>query len=135
MMNKTKTLKRRLMWMVLLIPLLGMTSVLFARSEKTLDIDPLGITIELNNTDGTTVKGKVVDEKGKPVAGALISESMPDFGRAIRAPKIQSQTNKKGEFSFRTIESSSAELGVAKEGYGDAVLRDYYNKYLVPSTL
>ena len=131
MMNKTKTLKRRLMWMVLLIPLLGMTSVLFARSEKTLDIDPLGITIELNNTDGTTVKGKVVDEKGKPVAGALISESMPDFGRAIRAPKIQSQTNKKGEFSFRTIESSSAELGVAKEGYGDAVLRDYYNKYLV----
>ena len=39
MMNKTKTLKRRLMWMVLLIPLLGMTSVLFARTEKAVNLD------------------------------------------------------------------------------------------------
>ena len=39
MMNKKKTLKRRLMWLLLLIPLLGMTSVLFARTEKAVNLD------------------------------------------------------------------------------------------------
>ena len=39
MMNKTKTLKRRLMWLLLLFPLLGMTSVLFARTEKAVNLD------------------------------------------------------------------------------------------------
>ena len=39
MMNKTKTLKRRLMWLLLLLPLLGMTSVLFARTEKAVNLD------------------------------------------------------------------------------------------------
>ena len=39
MMNKKKTLKRRLTWLLLLIPLLGMTSVLFARTEKTVGPD------------------------------------------------------------------------------------------------
>ena len=39
MMNKKKTLKRRLIWLLLLIPLLGMTSVLFARTEKAVNLD------------------------------------------------------------------------------------------------
>jgi len=39
MMNKTKTLKRRLMWLLILIPMLGMTSVLFARTEKAVNMD------------------------------------------------------------------------------------------------
>ena len=39
MMNKNKTRKRRLMWLLLLIPLLGMTSVLFARTEKAVNLD------------------------------------------------------------------------------------------------
>ena len=39
MMNKNKTRKRRLMWLLLLIPLLGMTSVLFARTEKAVNPD------------------------------------------------------------------------------------------------
>ena len=39
MMNKKKTLKRRLIWLLLLIPLLGMTSVLFARTEKVVNLD------------------------------------------------------------------------------------------------
>ena len=39
MMNKNKTRKRRLMWLLLLIPLLGMTSVLFARTEEAVNPD------------------------------------------------------------------------------------------------
>ena len=39
MMNKNKTRKRRLMWLLLLVPLLGMTSVLFARTEKAVNLD------------------------------------------------------------------------------------------------
>lgn len=39
MMNKNKTRRRRLMWLLLLIPLLGMTSVLFARTEKAVNMD------------------------------------------------------------------------------------------------
>ena len=39
MMNKNKTRKRRLIWLLLLIPLLGMTSVLFARTEKAVNLD------------------------------------------------------------------------------------------------
>ena len=39
MMNKEKTLKRRLIWLLLLVPLLGMTSVLFAHTEKAVNMD------------------------------------------------------------------------------------------------
>ena len=39
MMNKNKTRKSRLIWLLLLIPLLGMTSVLFARTEKAVNLD------------------------------------------------------------------------------------------------
>lgn len=39
MMNKNKTRRSRLMWLLLLIPLLGMTSVLFARTEKAVNLD------------------------------------------------------------------------------------------------
>ena len=39
MMNKNKTRRRRLMWLLLLIPLLGVTSVLFARTEKAVNMD------------------------------------------------------------------------------------------------
>lgn len=39
MMNKNKTRRRRLIWLLLLIPMLGMTSVLFARTEKAVNLD------------------------------------------------------------------------------------------------
>ena len=39
MMNKNKTRKRRLMWLLLLIPMLGVTSVLFARTEEAVNPD------------------------------------------------------------------------------------------------
>lgn len=39
MMNKNKTRKRRLMWLLLLVPMLGMTSVLFAHTEEAVNIE------------------------------------------------------------------------------------------------
>ncbi len=39
MMNKNKTRRSRLIWLLLLVPLLGMTSVLFARTEKAVNMD------------------------------------------------------------------------------------------------
>ena len=125
MMNKNKTRKRRLMWLLLLIPLLGMTSVLFARTEKALNIE---IAPQIGTT---TVKGKVIDEKGKPIANAIISESRP--GPAVGF-KIQGFTDKNGDFSFNTVEMDEG-LYVTKEGYGDAKVKDYYNKNNLVITL
>ena len=78
MLNKNQTRRRRLMWLLLLIPMLGMTSVLFARTEKKADM------IELENIyptdadlsaklaqDGYLI-GKVIDDNG-PVVGARVS--------------------------------------------------------------
>ena len=39
MMNKNKTQKSRLIWLLLLVPMLGVTSVLFARTEKAVNLD------------------------------------------------------------------------------------------------
>jgi len=41
MLNKNQTGKRRLMWLLILIPTLGITSVLFARTEKAVNLDDL----------------------------------------------------------------------------------------------
>jgi len=78
MLNKNQTRRSRLMWLLLLIPMLGMTSVLFARTEKKADM------IELENIyptdadlsaklaqDGYLI-GKVIDDNG-PVAEARVS--------------------------------------------------------------
>ena len=125
MMNKTKTRKSRLMWLLLLVPMLGMTSVLFARTEKSLNLE----TFDQNVT--MIVRGKVVDEKGKPIPNALITESLPNSGAAVVAARLQCLTDKNGQFSFSTIESPYCEMGVSKEGYSDEILKDYYGKNLV----
>jgi len=129
MMNKTKTLKRRLIWLLLLVPMLGMTSVLFARTEKAFDL--------YHEQDDNLINftGKVVDAKGKPVADAMIS--LTDFSVASDQEKTATSTStapppppaavyratfmcftdKKGEFSFGLPEWTRGYLSVAKEGY------------------
>ena len=125
MMNKTKTRKSRLMWLLLLVPMLGMTSVLFARTEKSLNL-------EIFDQDVTIiVRGKVVDEKGKPIPNALITESLPKYGDVVVAGRLLGLTDKNGQFSFSTLESKYSELGVSKEGYSDELIKDYYGKNLV----
>lgn len=121
MMNKKKTLKRRLMWLLLLVPMLGMTSVLFARTEEAFNFD-------IATQKGTvTVKGKVVDEKGKPIANAMISESSPG---PVVGFIFHCFTDKNGEFSFNTVEMD-VELTAGKEGYGSVSVKDYYGKDIV----
>jgi len=121
MMNKKKTLKRRLMWLLLLVPMLGMTSVLFARTEEAFNFD-------IATQKGTvTVKGKVVDEKGKPIANAMISESSPGPATGFI---FHCFTDKNGEFSFNTVEMD-VELTAGKEGYGSVSVKHYYGKDIV----
>ena len=76
-----------------------------------------------------TVKGKVVDEKGKPVADALVSESFPtqsSQGGIVEASNFHCFTDKKGEFSFSTVKMN-AQLAVSKEGFATAILDNYYD--------
>ena len=108
------------MWLLLLVPMLGVTSVLFARSEKSLDIDPLGIKIGTENNDGTLIKGKVVDEKGKPIADAMVAENPSQS--AVVSFSFLGFTDKKGEFSFTTPDGKDF-FSVTKEGYKSVKIR------------
>lgn len=120
MMNKNKTAKKHVIWLLLLIPMLGMTSLLFARSEKSLDIDPFGITLDMGNSNLKTLNLKVIDEKGKPVADALVSEN------PSRSPVVTFSflgfTDKKGEFTLKTPDGRDF-FSVAKEGYKPSKIR------------
>ena len=120
MLNKNQTRKRRLMWLLILIPALGITSVLFARSEKSLDINPLGITIGADNIDENTFCVKVVDENGKPVEGAMVVEN-PSQSFAVSFSFL-GFTDKNGEFSFSTPDGKDF-FSIAKEGYKAVKIR------------
>ena len=78
MLNKNQTSKSRLMWLLLLIPMLGMTSVLFARTEKKADmielenIYPTDANLSAKLAQDGYLIGKVIDDNG-PVAEARIS--------------------------------------------------------------
>lgn len=120
MLNKNQTRKRRLMWLLILIPALGITSVLFARSEKSLDIDPLGITIGADNIDENTFSVKVVDENGKPVEGAMVVENQSQS--IVVSFSFLGFTDKNGEFSFSTPDGKDF-FSIAKEGYKAVKIR------------
>ena len=108
------------MWLLILIPALGITSVLFARSEKSLDINPLGITIGADNIDENTFCVKVVDENGKPVEGAMVVEN-PSQSFAVSFSFL-GFTDKNGEFSFSTPDGKDF-FSIAKEGYKAVKIR------------
>ena len=120
MMNKNKTRKRRLMWLLLLIPMLGMTSVLFARTEKSIGPDDLLNLSPSNENDGKEyvenssyeISGKVVDKDGNPIALAQFAV-LPELSGMATLTKCVSDL--KGEFAF------SAQKGdvvtVSKDGY------------------
>jgi hypothetical protein len=93
MMNKNKTRRRRLIWLLLLIPMLGMTSVLFAHTEKSIGPDnqiqsivhAVGTPNEDNELQlvvkpqtvkaGDVIKGMVIDaQSGDPITMANVSE-------------------------------------------------------------
>ena len=109
MLNKNQTRKSRLMWLLLLVPMLGMTSVLFARTEIKADM------IELENIyptdadlsaklaqDGYLI-GKVIDDNG-PVADARINV-----------------INLRGLVSYSSLTDQD----------GNFILRDYNPEYMI----
>jgi len=120
MLNKNQTRKRRLMWLLLLIPLLGITSVLFARTEKAVNTDnvlSVSASSEMDEkeaVDNTTfqVSGKVVDEEGNPVASADFIV-IPDVSGLAALAKCRSDRN--GKFAYST--SKGELVTVSKQGY------------------
>ena len=120
MLNKNQTRKSRLMWLLLLIPLLGMTSVLFARTEKSIGPDDVLNLSPSNENDGKEyvenssyeISGKVVDKDGNPIALAQFAV-LPELSGMATLTKCVSDL--KGEFAF------SAQKGdvvtVSKDGY------------------
>lgn len=86
MMNKNKTRRRRLMWLLLLIPLLGMTSVLFARTEKAVNLDD-----KLRFTQSNVEMAFRLPEP----AEASPAITMPQFIRVIGDDEVISDEDRK----------------------------------------
>ena len=121
MLNKNQTKKRRLIWLLLLIPLLGMTSVLFARTEKSIGPDDvLNLSLSndnegiesVENNSYLEVSGKVVDKDGNPIALAEFAV-LPEISGMASLTKCLSDL--KGEFAFSAQKGDI--ITVSKDGY------------------
>ena len=125
MMNKNKTRKRRLMWLLLLLPLLGMTSVLFARTEKSIGPDDM-LNLSLSNDKDVkenietksvsqligkiNISGRVVNENGDPIESAMLGIAVSEA-----ATTITGRSDSNGRFNFQAIKGDI--IVVEKEGY------------------
>lgn len=125
MLNKNQTGKRRLTWLLLLIPALGITSVLFARTEKTFNIDQASITTETESvTDAyeqqeKNFKGRVINEEGEPIADAIVTE-VTTSATATLSNNSTCTTDRNGEFSFSTSSQNGSYLTISKDGFKTA---------------
>ncbi len=108
MLNKNQTRRRRLMWLLLLIPMMGMTSVLFAHTDNKADKTPTQVKI----SEGDIITGKVIDADG-PIFMARIFEV--DLRGRIFASSI---TDPEGNFAFKLVNPDDMIL-VTKDGYED----------------
>lgn len=86
MMNKNKTRRSRLIWLLLLVPLLGMTSVLFARTEKAVNLDD-----KLRFTQSNVEMSFRLPEP----AEASPAITMPQFIRVIGDDEVISDEDRK----------------------------------------
>ena len=93
MLNKNQTGKSRLMWLLILIPMLGITSVLFARTEKAINLDDdlrfssgkVEMSWRQPEPDrGQMLSVRVVDEDGNPVSAAFLGTI--DTGVSVTTP-------------------------------------------------
>ena len=125
MMNKNKTRKRRLMWLLILLPLLGMTSVLFARTEKSIGPDDM-LNLSLSNDKDVkennetksvsqligkiNISGTVVDENGNPIKSAMLGIAVSEATTTITG-----LSDSNGRFSFQAIKGDI--IIIEKEGY------------------
>lgn len=85
------------MWLLLLLPLLGMTSVLFARTEKSIGPDEMLNLSLSNDRDGNEnvetksvnqligkVSIRVVDENGDPIKSAMVGIAVSESSTTIK---------------------------------------------------
>ena len=105
MLNKNQTSKSHLLWLLLLVPMLGMTSVLFARTEKKADvidlenIYPTDADLSAKLAQDGYLIGKVIDDNG-PVVGAHFI--LREFN-----PENMIRINKTGYKEFKGIINSN----------------------------
>lgn len=99
----------------------------YAPALKAIDIEPDPEPLEFRLTRGKTIKCRVVDSEGKPIAGAwtVVQPLLPDY----RDYDVWLEdTDQQGEFEIPNVPDSDINLTVGKQGY--ITIRDYV---LVPS--
>ena len=99
----------------------------YAPALKAIDIEPDPEPLEFRLTRGKTIKCRVVDSEGKPIADAwtVVQPLLPDY----RDYDVWLEdTDQQGEFEIPNVPDSDINLTVGKQGY--ITIRDYV---LVPS--
>ena len=114
MMNKNKTRKRRIIWLLLLIPMLGMTSVLFARTEKAVNTDNEPVTV----VSGETAPDETFD------INSVSRIVTPDFNQEIApiAPPPANQEEPQYRVVTQTVKAGEIISGVVTESSHEPVL-------------
>ena len=114
MMNKNKTRKRRIIWLLLLIPMLGMTSVLFARTEKAVNTDNEPVTV----VSGETAPDETFD------INSVSRIVTPDFNREIVpiGPPPANQEEPQYRVVTQTVKAGDTISGVVAERSHEPVL-------------
>lgn len=93
MMNKNKTRKSRLIWLLLLVPMLGVTSVLFARTEKAVNLDD---KLRFSSTDAE------MSVRLPEPASKFVAMPFPQILRVIGDDEVISDEDRKdGEMIIR----------------------------------
>jgi hypothetical protein len=98
--------------------------------------DAAGITVEVTLTPGATVRGRIVDESGSPVAGATVTtqtngavEDNPVWRMLSRmAPdkitKTSTQTGNDGTFELSRLAFGAYQLQVTHPEFCETIMRD-----------
>lgn len=113
MLNKNQTRKRRLMWLLILIPALGITSVLFARSEKSLKYE--SVQEKEEDSDSTVVPQSVGN-----TANLDVSFTDPSNGQQMDLTKDVSEFPVLLVYDYNIIEKdndSKDEINLDKGSY------------------
>lgn len=109
MMNKNKTRRRRLMWLLLLIPMLGMTSVLFARTEKAVNLDD---KLRFSSTDAE------MSVRLPEPASKFVAMPFPHILRVIGDDEVISDEDRKdGEMIIRRRNLMTIQINSNNEIY------------------
>jgi len=93
----------------------------YAPVQETIDLDPNIEPLEFRLTRGTTIKCRVVDTEGEPIAGAwTVIQPLQDY----REYDVWLEdTDEQGKFKIPNVPDNDIKLTVGKHGY--IAVRDY----------